>query len=132
MRIQYVFWMQLLVSRENEMLKKYWYLLLLVMLFVSGCGAGSSGPSTTTSPPAVVPTPTTCVGAGVGPRNQLVVVDCPTETSGTERVLERTIRVSNSSSRTVAVETDKGVYDVPPGANFEAPNSAKAVNWYLK
>jgi len=113
------------------MLKKYWYLSLVVVVFVSGCGT-SPDSSTTSTQPVVVPTPTVCVGAGVGPRNHLVIVDCPTETSGSEQVLERTVRVSNSSSRTVVVETNEGTFEVAAGGNFDAPNTASAVNWYLK
>ncbi len=120
------------------MLKKYWYLLLFVFLLpVLGCALGSQvAPSPTTeteaSTPTVIPSPTPCTGSAVGPRNLLVIRDCPTELSGTQQMMTVTVRVSNRSSRAVIITTDQGTFEVGAGADMDVANTARPVGWSLK
>ena len=83
-------------------------------------------------PQAQTVSPTPCKGSAVGPRNLLVILDCPTQLSGTEQMMGSRVRVDNRSNRAAIIATDKGQFEVPAHGDAELENSANSVGWSLK
>ena len=113
------------------------FALILLIIVLAACAP----PSHSTTVPApqpvpeaqtVSPTATPCKGATVGPSNLLVILDCPTQTSGTEQMLPSRVRVDNRVNHAVTVSTDKGNFEVPANGNGEFENSSNSVSWALK
>ena len=64
--------------------------------------------------------------------NLLVILDCPTQTSGTEEVKPNRVRVDNRANRAVLIITNEGQFEVPANGDAELENSATSVSWALK
>ena len=111
--------------------------LILLIVVLAACtppSNPSSAPAPQPVPEAqtVSPTATPCKGSAVGPRNLLVILDCPAQQGGTEQMLPSRVRVDNRVNRAVTVSTDKGNFEVPANGNGEFENSSNSVSWALK